>query len=93
MADDFDQFFRVFHDGAAVPISCYQAAIEQEGGLRGWFQPKSGYELEDGDSITVWTPVLREGRPAGQASAVAIVDNNGGGVQWQVSSFVRDLPD
>ncbi len=62
MADDFDQFFRVFHEGAAVPIKCYQAAIDQgDGTLRGWFQPQAGYELQDGDSISIWTPVLRAG--------------------------------
>jgi hypothetical protein len=93
MADDFDQFFRVFHEGAAVPIKCYQAAVDQgDGSLRGWFQPQAGYEIKDGDTISIWTPVLRGGRPAGQASAVAVVDNNGGGVQWQADSFDWDLP-
>ena len=93
MADDFDQFFRVFHEGAAVPIRCYQAAIDDgDGTLRGWFQPEAGYELPDGAVIRVWTPVLRGGRPAGQASAMATVDNNVGGVQWKAESFERDLP-
>jgi hypothetical protein len=93
MADDFAQFFRVLHEGAAVPIRCYQAAIDEgDGSLRGWFQPAAGYALPDGAAISVWTPVLRGGRPAGQASAVAVVDNNGGGVQWTAERFERDLP-
>jgi hypothetical protein len=82
VADNYEQFFRVFHDGAAVPIRCYQAAVEEDGRLRGWFQPQAGYELQDGDTVSIWTPVIRGGRPAGQASAVAVVDNNGGGAQW-----------
>jgi hypothetical protein len=77
----------------AVPIKCYQAAIDQgDGTLRGWFQPQAGYELPDGATISVWTPVLRGGRPAGQASAMAAVDNDGGGMQWPVERFELDLP-
>jgi len=60
--------------------------------LRGWIQTEPGYELEDGDTISIWTPVLRDGRPVGQALAEAVVDNNGGGLQWQAKSCERDLP-
>jgi hypothetical protein len=40
--------------------------------------------------VSVWTPVLRDGRPAGQTAAV--VDNNGGGLQWEAERSDWDLP-
>jgi hypothetical protein len=36
--------------------------------------------------------MLWDGRPVGQASAMAIVDNNGGGVQRKAERFEWDLP-
>jgi hypothetical protein len=93
MLVDLTAYFRVFHEGAAVHIVCYQAASELPGGmLRGWFQPEPGYELEVRSIVSVWTPVLRDGKPVGQASATAIVDNNGGGLQWEAARFDWDLP-
>jgi hypothetical protein len=78
MSGDLTLFFRVFHEGAQVPVLCYQAASELPGGgLRGWFQPEPGYELEDGAMVIVWTPVPRHGRPVGQASAQGVARRDG----------------
>jgi hypothetical protein len=93
MAADFDQFFRVFNEGAAVPVRCYQAAIELDSVLRGWFQPEAGYELQDDN-----TPSASGGRCCVMVGRLArpwpwpSYTTRGGGLQWQAESFSWDLP-
>jgi hypothetical protein len=72
--------------------SGYQAASAQpSGALRGWFQHEPGYELEDGAIVIVWTPVLRGGKPTGQAPTLGVVDNNRGSLQREANCFDWDL--
>lgn len=72
----------VFRQGAAVSVVCFPAAAELPGGiLQGRFQPEPGYEREDEETVSVCTPVLRDGWPRGQASALAVVKNNGDGLK------------